>query len=428
VDAGPDLTACLNTPGVTLSGLVSGPTTTGEWSSQGDGVFNPEASEVNAVYQPGAADLDAGSVQLVLTSTNNNGCLAGTDSLVIHFQPMPQVEAGEDLVGCSSTVFELSGTASDWSSVEWSTSGGGSFVSADQLLASYVPSSSDAGGTVQFILQVSNGCGIVTDTLYAEVLVSPEVSFSYESGCGSTVVNYLNGSAGADEFTWSFGDGSPGSQEMNPLHDHMQPGSYTVTLTASNGSCSSSTSQTVVVPETPVAAFSASTGELAVYEELYLTDGSFGAVSWQWNMGDGTTDVTDQDPLHVYNHPGTYQIILQVTNAQGCTDTASVTVLVTEAVEPGPDVLPIGIPSAFSPNGDGNNDVFFVRGGPFTEFDLRIYNNWGVLLFSAERQTDGWDGSYKGQPQPVGVYVHTFRGTTADGVVVDRAGEVTIIR
>ena len=85
-------------------------------------------------------------------------------------------------------------------------------------------------------------------------------------------------------------------------------------------------------------------------------------------------------------------------------------------------------PTAFTPNGDGANDVFLVRGGPFAEFQFQLYDNWGVQIFSSDQQSIGWDGTYRDKEQPGGVYIYTFKGRTIDGKDVDMAGDISIIR
>ena len=429
VDAGPDVSACVNTPGVTLSGLVEGTTSTGEWSTTGDGQFNDDAVEINAVYLPGPIDIANGSVWIHLTSTNNGDCVAVTDSLLITFEEMPIVTAGDDVVLCASEVLELNGTATAGSSMTWVTNGNGTIENADSLSTTYTPAASDGGQELNFVLLASNGCGIAMDTLVASILNAPSIDVDHVAECGSTVAEFTNNTTDASNYTWEFGDNAS-SNEGSPMHAYPSAGSYDVTLTAENDNgCSATTSFTVIIPETPIADFTASPDVVELYEYVNLASTSVGATTWQWNMGDGTTDVTGENVEHVFNETGTFTIMLTVTNDSGCSDTASVSVTVFEV--PGPDpviVLPVGIPTAFTPNGDNQNDIFFVRGGPFTEFDVRVYDNWGVQLFNSAEQNVGWDGSYNGKDQPSGVYVYTFKGRTVHGQEVEMAGDISIIR
>jgi len=86
------------------------------------------------------------------------------------------------------------------------------------------------------------------------------------------------------------------------------------------------------------------------------------------------------------------------------------------------------VPTAFTPNGDGTNDVLYVRGGPFSQFDFRVFNEWGNQVFQSATQSDGWDGTIKGTKQPEGTFTWTLVGTTVDGKAIKMSGNVTILR
>ena len=87
------------------------------------------------------------------------------------------------------------------------------------------------------------------------------------------------------------------------------------------------------------------------------------------------------------------------------------------------------IPNAFSPNGDGKNDVFKVLN--FTNqtlLEFKVFNRWGTFVFESEDAKKGWDGNYKGKTQPIGVYGYIIRIAYPEGVVETYKGTVTLIR
>ena len=86
------------------------------------------------------------------------------------------------------------------------------------------------------------------------------------------------------------------------------------------------------------------------------------------------------------------------------------------------------IPNVFTPNGDGSNDVLFVYGNTVKSLTLSIYDQWGELQFKSTSKASGWDGTYKGTNQPVGVYVYYVEATMNDGQVVKKKGTVTLLR
>lgn len=113
-----------------------------------------------------------------------------------------------------------------------------------------------------------------------------------------------------------------------------------------------------------------------------------------------------------------------ISDASGCSDTAQTFVDET-AIDC--DFF-VYLPNAFTPNNDGNNDVFFVRGRGIATMSLKIYNRWGNKVFESDDITQGWDGKYKGKEQNTGVFVFVVQGTFLNGKSFDESGDVSLIR
>ncbi|NOG94459.1 MAG: gliding motility-associated C-terminal domain-containing protein [Bacteroidetes bacterium] len=89
----------------------------------------------------------------------------------------------------------------------------------------------------------------------------------------------------------------------------------------------------------------------------------------------------------------------------------------------------VNLPNAFSPNADGENDVFHLLGADsVAEMELRIYNRWGQEVFYSNQKEIGWDGNFKGQPAPTGVYAYTLVATLPNGEIITKKGNVTLKR
>ena len=88
----------------------------------------------------------------------------------------------------------------------------------------------------------------------------------------------------------------------------------------------------------------------------------------------------------------------------------------------------IFVPNAFSPNGDGKNDILFVYGNYIDELEMRIFNQWGEQIEVLNSTTRGWNGTYRGKAQPVGVYVYTLKAVLSGGRKVNMKGSVTLLR
>jgi large repetitive protein len=86
------------------------------------------------------------------------------------------------------------------------------------------------------------------------------------------------------------------------------------------------------------------------------------------------------------------------------------------------------VPNVFSPNADGKNDKLFVYGNYITQVDMHIFNQWGQEIYIIDSKTKGWDGTFKGKPQPVGVYVYALKAVMTDGRTISMKGSITLVR
>jgi gliding motility-associated-like protein len=227
--------------------------------------------------------------------------------------------------------------------------------------------------------------------------------------------------------SWNWTSGINTSTLQNPSFTFANTGMQTVTLiVATAAGCSDTLTRTVYVNPSPQAAFTSvitCPTDLALSDSSLISSGTI--VSWNWNLGDSTTSAL-QNTTHTYADTGVFVVTLTVLSDSGCVSTQSDTLIFIPCVNG--EVNPPVVPSAFTPNGDGHNDVLYVKGGPFKQLDFRIYNEWGNMIFHSESQSIGWDGNYKSKVQPEGPYVWTIVGTTADGVEVKASNVVTIIR
>jgi gliding motility-associated-like protein len=146
--------------------------------------------------------------------------------------------------------------------------------------------------------------------------------------------------------------------------------------------------------------------------------------AYNWSPPDGLSDVATSDPLATPLKSVTYA--LQVTSTDGCVASGSVMVKVFSQ---------LAIPGAFSPNGDGHNDVFYVIGGPLgsTVKDLAVFDRWGRCVFQVHGVTPndpafGWDGRVAGQIAAPGTYVYEIMMSFADKTQQVFKGTVVLVR
>ena len=438
VSAGNNLTVCSTQETVNLAGNISGASTTGAWSTLGTGTFEPSSvfGETQA-YSPSAGDIQNGFVELVLTANNTGLCVASNDTLRIDINTLALVNAGADQIICAaeSAVTIIGNVVSASGSASWNASGTGSFTNANTTLNNtYNISASDIStGSVTLTLS-SNGngaCPVVSDELVITIIPTTAVNAGPDRViCGDQSEIELSGiitgsvSTGIWNTTGTGAFAFSADELVNTYilgASDLAVGTIELTLTSTNNQqCpEASDAITIIVEAVPTAAFSSlSDDELNVV----FTDESVGADSWSWSFENGATS-SSQNPTVTFPSEGQYGVTLVVTNTAGCSDTiVSVIQALSKAIEP------IAVPTGFSPNGDGGNDVLHVLGGPFESVDFKIFNGWGNLIFSTTDPKGGWDGTYQGTAQPVGVYVYTVSGKTIDGKNIKMSGNVTLIR
>jgi len=298
----------------------------------------------------------------------------------------------------------------------------------------------DNFGTFTITLSVtSNVCTEVQSKSVIIMGIPPVIDFDYapRAGCAPLTVKFTNLSRYADETTyvWEFGDGQSTSKAIDPSYTYFESGTYSVSLSATNstGQTTKVTKEAIIdVYPLPSAQFETKPKEVTMPGGiLYTSNRSIQAISYLWDFGDESTS-TEVQPQHSYTAEGTYTITLIAYNQYGCTDTLQVNNGV-KAVKGG-QVL---IPNAFSPNisgstgstpGAGKNDVFMPLMRGVEEFELLIFNRWGVLLFQTRDQQFGWDGYYNGKLCQQDVYVYKLTASFSDGEKIVRIGDVNLIR
>lgn len=113
--------------------------------------------------------------------------------------------------------------------------------------------------------------------------------------------------------------------------------------------------------------------------------------------------------------------IVYVTDTFGCTDSDTINITVDETAD-------IFIPDIFSPNGDGENDILFVRGNGIKKLDFIIYDRWGEKIFETNDINNGWDGTYKGAKLFTAVFSYYIKAAFYDGSSYERKGNITLVR
>ena len=183
-------------------------------------------------------------------------------------------------------------------------------------------------GTYIVTLTATSATGSSQATKSIVVTTVPTAAFtmSATSGAAPLPVAMTNSSTGfpTPTYLWNFGDGSATSIATNPGHTFAAPGVYTVTLTATSSTGSSTAVRQVTVTGPPSTSFAASVTSGPAPLTVAFTDTSSGTpavTGWSWNFGDGSVVSTSRNPTHLFASLGTYTVTLTATNASGSTST-----------------------------------------------------------------------------------------------------------
>lgn len=264
----------------------------------------------------------------------------------------------------------------------------------------------DTSGSFPITVTVTdNGCtATYTDSVLVYPIPQAQFSATPLSGCVPYTVQFNDSSVAGTQysFLWDFGDGNT-STLADPVHTYTTTGVYTVSLiiTTTAGCIGIDTfivPGMVTVFPYPIAGFAVTDTSVSIFDPFIGTiDQSQNADSCVMNFGDGYM-TSDCNSMHTYWSYGDYWITQIAYNGYGCTDTMRI------AVEVRPENR-FFIPNAFTPNGDGLNDIFMPALMGVEEYRFMLFDRWGNLLFDTTDIYEGWDGRYKGNKCQEDVYV-----------------------
>jgi len=287
--------------------------------------------------------------------------------------------------------------------------------------------------TTTYTITVTDGCGTPPAVGSVKVTVNPlpVALFSSEdtTGCIPLPVQFDNlttiESGSIVQYQWTFGNGET-STLPNPLVVYHDAGTYDISLIAiSNKGCRDTfdLADYIISRPVPVADFSLDPDITPIIApEIKFTDLSTGASIWQWTFGDGDSS-TVSSPIHSYQDTGTYYVYLHVENDYGCFSDAFNRVI----INPFPTIW---IPNAFTPDDDGINDTWLPKGSDIYEYEMKVYNRWGALMFYTNDPFQGWDGltPKTGIKAKQDMYVYTIFFRDERGKQNREKGYFTLIR
>jgi gliding motility-associated-like protein len=311
----------------------------------------------------------SGAVTLYGQIVNSCGMLQ--DSMAIQVIHTTAVFLGNDTSFCPGESVVLD-AGSGFQSYSWSTG-----AASEQIVAS-------TSGTYWVTALNANSQCLSADTVTINVYPAPVVNIGPDISICRDSLYEFNAGNGFSTYLWQ--DGS-----ANSVYFAGQVGIYWVKVTDQNGCSASDTARILSVQNNP-ADFLAPTAQVCSKGQQPIQVNAIGIwARYLWS--DGSTA-----PSIIVDAPGEYW--LQVATGAGCTAVDTITVT--------GKACPFGIffPNAFSPNNDGNNDVYRPKVYLLLDkFYMAIYNRLGAKVYETSDPSKGWDGTFNGQPQPSGAFV-----------------------
>ncbi|MEO5647240.1 MAG: PKD domain-containing protein, partial [Chitinophagaceae bacterium] len=358
----------------------------------------------------------AGTYPVRLVTTNSSGCKDTVDrSVLVH--PIPSVIADQDTTLCRGQSYTFSATGA--STYTWSPASTLSCVNCANPTAT--PDSA-----TRYIVNGISGFGCInTDT----VLINVQQKTFVTPGVGDTIClgrSTRLTASGTDIFEWQPTSGLSAANIASPIASPGQTTRYLVIGSDSKGCFRDSGYAIVTVYPYPTVDAGAdktiSSGQNITLVPVISNDVN----NVLWSPASGIS--SSQYPGIIAKPMATTEYMVEVTNEGNCKKSDKVTVFVTC------NNANVFIPNTFSPNGDGGNDIFYIRGsGLFRVKLFRIFNRWGELIFekaniNANDVSGGWNGIFKGQILSPDVFVYTADILCDNNTTLILKGNVTLVQ
>ncbi len=412
-------------------------------------VNQPDSLQLNLIVQGSTCNLPNGSVQAIvgggvqsysylwsngstddnilnllpgsysLTVTDANGCLKN-NSLTINAVPIPVVSiSGVDSI-CIGDNCNLNASVVNQVlpiTYQWSNS-----------LPS-LPNVNVAPATTQnynLVVIDGNGCSDTTDFV-VNVQNLPVITFNQTDTAACGALDYTFNALVVPSnvtYLWDFGNGNS-SSDLSPTNNYSIAGVYTPLLTVTSTlGCESSMMMPDLITVHPIPQIDFNVTPTILfddYSQAEFTNLSVGAVNYIWNFGDGSDTSHTESPIHFYPDSGTYIITLIGESDKGCIDsTSNVLLHVINSYA--------FVPSCFTPNNDGKNDVLKLFTVNVSDFYFQLLDRWGRILFETNNPEETWDGTYKGTYVQEGVFVYKMEYKSLQRKHMETFGRVTLLR
>ncbi len=350
-----------------------------------------------------------------VVTLSDNGC-QNKDSVHVRVVPNVSLRARADTTICLTDGVQLNAVTNGLT-FQWTATSG---TLSNPNIVNPIATPTSASTTYNLVATIGSCSAsdqvIVNTVPYPVADAGPPQIICYNTSA------QLNGSHDGNSFSWSPTTYLSNPLILNPISTPPRTTAYVLTV-FDNAGCPKPGRDTVVVTVQPrVRAFAGRDTIVIVGQPLQFN--GTGGVSYLWSPSTGLNNTTIHNPIGIYNSSiDTVRYKLLVTDAAGCIDSAYVTVRVFKTI------ATIFVPTAFTPNNDGLNDVVAPISVGMQRINyFSIYNRWGQLVFTTTRDKHGWDGKISGRLQGSGVFVWMVSAVDYTGKTVFLKGTVALIR
>lgn len=379
-------------PSPTITGtttICNGSSTTLTATGGGTYAWNNGATTAGTTVSP------ANTTSYAVTVTTS-GCSGSTTiQVIVNTTPIPIITGITSVcTGQGTTLTEISTTGP----YSWSTGESTNTITV-----------TPTGNTTYSVSVTQNNC---TGTALKIVTVVPPVIASITGNNICEGENATLTASGGNNYIWST------TETTNPII--VAPvNTTTYTVIASVGTCVDTATFILTVTPLPIATAKSDT-TISYGNNAILT--STGGGTYNWTPPTGLSCTGCANPIATPTATTQYCVTVMLA---GCIDSACVTVTIDTKCGDNGELY---VPNGFSPNGDGQNDVLYVRGGGVTGIFWVIYDRWGEKIFETTNPKQGWDGTYKGKQLDPAVFVYYLKVTCFSGEEIVQKGNVAIIK
>jgi gliding motility-associated-like protein len=373
------------------------------------GGTGPYTYQWSPVGGPGATASNIPAGTYTVDVEDQNGCTESVTIVVTDANgPVVSVQSSTDVSCFGGTDGSASVTAVGGSTpyiYSWTPTGGSGASAVDLSAGTYTVAVTDNTGCV--------GSTTVTIGEPAAIALTETIT---DANCGAadgSIAVVASGGTGPYTYSWSPSGGSTANATA------LASGDYTVSVSDASGCTATDTYTVGSIGNIPITV-SPVTQTITLGESVQIQ--ASGASSYTWN--NGSTLSCDDCPSPVATPTNTTTYTVSGTDANGCTGTAQVTIIV--EIECGE----FFVPTVFSPNGEGPaaNNRLCIYGNCIAELKYSVYNRWGEVVFSTEDPEECWDGTFRGQSVQTGVYAYKVYAVLFDGTEINESGNLTILK